>query len=294
MRLQSLFLYLCLAGFPIAVFATNMTTKVPQEAPVYAIDRSITHTLRSSVNQLEYEIYIRLPKKYSAKTESKYPIVVLNDSGFSFPLASGITQLMGARDHREAILVGISYSLGDKGGTSRTRDYTPTFAPNETSYHSLEARQVSGQADKYLQFIEKDVFPFLIKHYRVDMQRKIFVGHSFGGLLGAFTLLSKPQLFDHYIIGSPSLWYDNKVMFELEKQYAREHKAMAANVHMYIGGEEDGNVHTMVKDLRAYEQQLRSRNYKGLTLSVDVIDGASHHSAFSHLLTLALPKVLPL
>ncbi|MDO3382160.1 alpha/beta hydrolase [Gilvimarinus algae] len=263
------------------------------DAVPYSIDRTFTHTIESSINGKQYELYVRVPRSY-ASSDKRYPLAVLNDTGWAFPTVCGVLQLLTVKDMQEIVAVGISYSAGDAGGTSRTRDYTPTFAPDETSFHSLEAKQVSGRAVDYIAFIEKDVLPFLVSHYRLDMDNKALIGHSFGGLLGAYILLTKPSLFEHYIVGSPSLWYDDKVMFDLEREYAKKTNVMPGNVYMYVGEKENTKVHTMVDDLKNYERQLRQRQYQGLSLSVDVVPGASHHSAFPHLLTDALPKVFPL
>ncbi len=271
---------------------TPPTAIAETEPGSYRIGNTRIHQVKSSINQKEYELYVHLPRSYAHK-EKHFPLVLVNDSDFSFPLAAGMTKLLMGNDMREVILVAVSYSKGDNMGISRTRDYTPTFAPDETSFHSVEAKQVSGKAKDYITLIEKDVFPLLEKNYRIDTEEQVFVGHSFGGLLGAYTLLIKPTLFDHYIIGSPSLWYDNKVMFDLEKTYAKSHNAMPANVLMYVGEHEDGNVHTMVEDLLAYEKQLRSRDYEGLKLSVNIVTGGTHRTAFPLLLTQALPQILP-
>ena len=261
-------------------------------AEPYQIPRTHVHALQSSINEKHYEVYVYTPRGYS-EGQKHYPMVVLNDSAFAFPLAVGAGRLLMVKDMQEAILVGISYSQGDAPGTSRTRDYTPTFAPDETSYHSIEAKQVSGQAHDYIAFIEQDLLPFLEKNYRVDMQNKVLVGHSFGGLLGAYTLLVNPTLFEHYVLGSPSLWYDNKAIFRLEAEYAKTHKSMPANVYMYVGDSEDNPVHSMVRDARAYQAQLLSRNYQGLTLNVSLIKDGTHHNAFPLLLTRALPAIFP-
>ena len=86
----------------------------------------------------------------------------------------------------------------------RTRDYTPSYSPNEPNGHSSESRKVSGHAKEYTAFLADQVIPLLQKHYRIDAGNKIFVGHSFGGLLGSYILVNRPEVFDHYIIGSPS------------------------------------------------------------------------------------------
>ncbi|EAR29376.1 hypothetical protein PTD2_11189 [Pseudoalteromonas tunicata D2] len=78
-------------------------------------------------------------------------------------------------------------------------------------------------------------------------------------------------------------------MFQLESNYAKSNKAMKAQVYMYIGCEE-GN---MVKEMLAVEDQLKSRNYQGLSIQSKVLAGLSHHSAFAVLLTYGLQKALP-
>ncbi|WP_232056468.1 alpha/beta hydrolase [Pseudoalteromonas sp. A25] len=235
-----------------------------------------------------YELYVRLPKSY-VKGERQYPLVLLNDTSYSIATASGIVHLMERRDIEDVILVGISYSIGDDPLISRTRDYTPTYAPKETNGHSLEAQKHSGKAKQYMHFIAEEVLPLLNKNYRINNNKTVFVGHSFGGLLGANILLNMPELFDHYILGSPSLYYDNKVTFRLEDAYAKKHDSMKANVYMFVGGEEKW----MVDDMLEFDARLKSRKYKGLNIQSKVLDGLTHFSSFGVLLTLGLQQSLP-
>lgn len=257
----------------------------------YQISRTQVHPLQSALTHKHYEIYVRTPSNYAPESH-RYPVVVVNDAEWAFPIASGVGGLLMGNDMQEFILVGISYSQGDTDGVSRTRDYTPTFAPDETSYHSVAAKQVSGGAKQYLTFIETQVFPLIESRYSVDKTQRIFVGHSFGGLLGTYALITNPTLFSHYIIGSPSLWYDKRVMFQLEADYAKNHKQMDANVFMYVGDSESLH-HPMQADMESFAEQLQTRHYRGLTLHTQVLQDATHHSAFSLLLTRALPHVLP-
>ncbi|WP_370979543.1 alpha/beta hydrolase [Agaribacterium sp. ZY112] len=268
---------------------------------IYAKDHnlgqsSIIHTqtleLASTQGKHVYSLHIHLPKDYNY-SKSDYPIVILSDADFSFPLISGVSTLMGARDTLPFIAVAISYSKGDSAQLSRTRDYTPTYAPNERGAHSLEAQKYSGQASAYMDYIEKDVLPYLLKHYRIDLTNKIYAGHSFGGLLGLSILFERPELFDQYIIGSPSLWYDNAAIFNLEKNYAKNNKDLAANVLMYIGANENKNRHkNMVDDVYKLHSTLLARAYPSLELQSFELQGASHFSAFPFLLVDALPRVL--
>lgn len=251
--------------------------------PAYMLEFSEVRQLHANAINKDYELYIRLPNSY-ATTKKKYPLILINDVKYAFPIASGMMHLMGGNDIQEAILVGISYSKGDAGDLSRTRDYTPT---------NTKERPVSGHADNYVTFIADQVIPEIQKHYRVDNNNKIFVGHSFGGLLGTYILFHQPELFDHYILGSPSLWYDDKVMFDMEAGYAKTHKDLKANVVSYVGSNEN-NVYPMVDNLLAFEKMLNARNYPQLRLHVEVLKDEKHHSVFPVLLSKGLREVIPL
>lgn len=265
-----------------------------EELSAFILPHSEIRSIHANSNNKDYELYIQLPASYAESTKN-YPLVLMNDSRFAFPSASGAMQLMGGEVIQEAILVGISYSKGDDRGVSRTRDYTPTFSPMEKSGHSSASRLASGHAREYVEFIADQVIPLLQKNYRIDQANKVFVGHSFGGLLGSYILVNRPEIFNHYIIGSPSLWYDNKVIFQMEKQYAKKQKALTANVMIYAD-DNDGSLNNrkMADDVLAFEEILRSRNYTGLKLKVEVIKGENHHSVFPGLLSRGLMAAIPL
>ena len=139
------------------------------------------------------------------------------------------------------------------------------------------------------------VIPLLIKKYRVDPNHKIFVGHSFGGLLGSYILVNRPGLFDHYIIGSPSLWYDEKVIFKMEETYAKNNKSLKAHVMIYVD-DNNGSAkdRKMADNVLLFEKILRSRNYSGLKLEVVVIADENHFSVFPGLVARGLMASIPL
>lgn len=251
-----------------------------------------TIAIHANSNNKDYELYIQLPKSYQG-TKTHYPFIIVNDTNFAFPVTNGAMALMGGAVVKEAIVVGISYSKGDDRAISRTRDYTPTFSPIDKNGNSSPARMASGHAKEYVDFIESQVIPLLQKKYRIDSSKRVFVGHSYGGLLGTYILFKKPHLFTDYIIGSPSLWYDNRVMFTLEKEFSKTHRRLPANVSIFVGSLEN-DYYPMVTDLLEMEKQLRSRNYEGFHLRVEVLQDENHHSVFPGLLSKGLMATLPL
>lgn len=105
----------------------------------------------------------------------------------------------------ESIVVGI-------GNVDRKRDFTYPFQ-NELD---LKEFPTSGKSEKFISFLEKELQPFIDSTYKT-MEMKTIIGQSLGGLLVTKILFKKPELFNNYIIVSPSLWWDDEKLLE-EKQ----------------------------------------------------------------------------
>ena len=155
-----------------------------------------------------------------------------------------------------------------------------------------------GQAEGYRRFIAADVFPLIARQYRADMGRKIFVGHSHGSLLGLHVLFSEPSMFEQYILGSPSLWYGKRIMFEREKAYAASRKDLKAQVYFGIGQLEgrkpgDSDKDDMVADMKQLESVLKSRRYPGLRIESRVFADEDHLTVAPHIITRGLKWMLP-
>lgn len=272
----------------------NKTTNVPDsgkevipteegkdDLKSFEIPDTEVHSLISTINKKTYDLYVKLPKSYS-NSEEQYPVLILTDADYSFPLVTSIARRVNTE---EFIIVGISYSKEDTPGISRTRDYTHTNSPNEPRGHSKESRLASGKADDFIAFIKNDVFRFLEKTYRTDMSKKVFAGHSFGGLLGTYMLVTSPNLFEYYLVGSPSLWYDNYSLNRFEENYSKANTSMKANVFLSIGSEEENNKSPMVTEMLDFEQKLLSRNYAGLNIKSVIMPDEDHHTGYPGFIT---------
>ena len=242
-----------------------------------------------------YEIYVSLPAKY-AETSKRYPVVYVTDAPYAFPLVRAIA---GRVDRHgvgleDFILVGLSYAKGDSGTTSRNRDYTPT----DTVRDRKTVEGVYGQSAQYLDFLERQVLPLVDGRYRTDPKRRIFVGHSYGSLLGLRALLERPGTFSHFILGSPSLWFDQEQPFVALRTYARTHSDLVGKVRFYVGGLEQPTRHRpagerMVELMNNYVAELRTHRWRGLDVKATVLDGEDHATVFPRLVTLGLIWALP-
>jgi predicted alpha/beta superfamily hydrolase len=291
----------CAATCTAAAVTAGVADAPP--APNYVLDNTEVRDVRAAALGRDYQVYVALPDSYRA-SQRRYPVVFVVDANYAFPVARGIaSRLHKHAGMEEAIVVGLSYAKGDDGVYSRRRDYTPTFPRNGGHRPDTSGRPVLfGEADAYARFIAGEVFPLIAAHYRADMRRKIFAGHSYGSLLGLQVLLANPRMFEHYILGSPSLWFDRGVMFDRERAYAGGHRDLPASVFFGIGGLETlapgkhrsraGETADMVADLRDFQAALAAHRYPGLSTTLKVFADEDHASVFPLVLTHGLRAYL--
>lgn len=271
---------------------------VAGEGRPYQLANTQVWTVPDPVSGRVYEVFVGLPASYEKEPNRRYPVVYVTDAAYAFPLIGSISRRVGGGGEglEDFILVGLSYAEGDDPMKSRRRDYT--FTPNGPS--SSPKEHVHGGGAAYADYVRTRVLPFIDGRFRTDPGRRVYMGHSYGGLLGAHFLFTQPTTFSHYILGSPSLWFDKRHMFEVEQRYAAANKDLPANFFLYIGAYETvkaGDARyidtDMVGDTRRFEQALKARGYPGLTIASTVIDGEDHLSVFPSGFTRGIKRALP-
>jgi predicted alpha/beta superfamily hydrolase len=255
----------------------------------------------------DYEIDVALPPSYASSPDRKYPVVFVTDAPYAFPLTRAIAARIGGHSKAmpEFILVGLGYARGDTPEYSRRRDYTPSPNGDRDARSDMPGRApVFGEAEGYRRFVADEVFPFVAAHYRADMGHRVFAGHSYGSLWGAWVLATAPEMFDGYVLGSPSLWFDHGLMLAREKAVSRQD--LHAKVYLGAGAFEtrapkpaardprrdadaDGD---MVGDTRAFAQALASHRWPGLQVRTEVVAGENHLTVAPTLVTHGLEWVL--
>ncbi len=139
---------------------------------------------------------------------------------------------------------------------------------------------LSGGAPKFLNILSDELIPFIDAKFRTDPGARMIVGHSYGALFACYAMLTKPGLFHDYLVVSPSLWYDNRMMFGVAKTYLAAHDGLPANVFYAVGAREGSPTEEMVPDLRAWNEMLNAANLKGYRATMIVYDGDTHESVF--------------
>ncbi|MCF7749719.1 hypothetical protein KQ945_03090 [Bacillus subtilis subsp. subtilis] len=249
----------------------------------------------------DYPIWVALPASYAKHPQRRYPVLYVTDALYSFPLVRSVRNLVGqgGGNLEDFILVGLPPQQGLTSKQSRSRDYTPT-RPARRNDDDYSDDVVYGGAAHYRDFLAAQVLPAVDARYRTDPARRSFAGHSYGGLFGTYVLLTRPDMFQTYILSSPSLWFDSHVIDQLEQDYAQQHHALPARVLLAIGSYETIKPepryftrNDMLKDNQAFADRLRQRGYAGLQVDTTVIEGEDHLTVYPTTVTRALLQVFP-
>jgi uncharacterized protein len=214
--------------------------------------------IHSTSTGASYSIKVALPENYAASGEKFSTVYVLDgEQDFDF-VATTCGNLSKEHSLSNVIVVGIGY------GRDRSIDYTPTNTGANT-----------GGAPQFLAFIESELIPKIEQDFNAEVTRqsRAILGHSYGGLFGAYAFAVNNDLFGNYILLSPSLWFDNEVSMLLEKQ----HRAGNMNTHqlVFMGIGEAENSGRMQAPFEAFHQILRD-NYSDIILLKNREDDLDH------------------
>ncbi|WP_405206563.1 serine hydrolase [Aquimarina sp. LLG6339-5] len=235
--------------------------------------------IKDTQTERNYELYIELPEDYAENPNKKYPVLYYTDAMWHLEMLSGATEYM----LEDVILVGISWQLdinedlkNERGKhVSRFRDYS-------ISKHSKPAVQEKyqfGQANIHLGFIRNDVITYVDKTYRTDPNSRTYFGYSLSGEFGAYILMSQPDTFNNYILGSPSIKNEVAYLSELNTKFGpfdASNRNSSLNANVFISY---GSLEKEMEPIEEFIKLLKDRRDNGLSILNEVIDG-NHGTAF--------------
>lgn len=200
-------------------------------------------TLKSTVLNETRILNVYLPLNYHPDSVKKYPVIYVLDGSINedFLHIIGLTQFLTMTGKlEESIVVGIA-------NVDRKRDFC---FPTTIAQDKIDFPTTGGSAS-FIDFLEKEVQPFIEKQYHISSQKTI-IGQSLGGLLATEILVKRPQLFDCYVIVSPSLWWDHEsLLLQLTEENLKE-TLTQKRIAICVGKEHP----TMVKDAKQLNKQL--------------------------------------
>ncbi|MFC1475848.1 alpha/beta hydrolase [Candidatus Zixiibacteriota bacterium] len=255
--------------------------------PEVTLFGSETRMLHSDIVNEDFEIYISYPLGPPA-SDTVYPVLYCLDANRSFGLVSNVVNILSMpyQEIPYMLVVGIGYPIESMAdwGAWRRRDLTPTHDSTSDKNWTDFLAELSGRDDivvrsgggpKFLEFIRQELIPFIEANYPVSSTDRSLVGFSLSGLFSLYALLESPGTFKRYLAGSPSITWDNNVLFQYERKFAENNSDLAARVFMSIGTlENEANIANVNK----LTELLHSRNYPNLELETRIFDNETHSS----------------
>jgi predicted alpha/beta superfamily hydrolase len=207
-----------------------------------------------------FYVFVSVPEGYYS-SDKRYPVLYVLDGDVAFGMAASIARYLQIGENiPELIIVGIGYGGLDKSaGEKRRRDYRPT---------------PTGGAQYFLKFLEEELLPFIDNNYRTVPEERALNGYSIGGLFSLYTLFTKPEIFNRYIIGSPSLTWDNYSIFEYEENSSE--KIGEKKIELFISAGSEESDEKYFGPIDKLVTQIQERNYAGVTLEAKVFEGSTH------------------
>lgn len=227
-------------------------------------DFSIGDTLKfnSKILNEERTLNIYLPDSYhKSKTKNKYPVIYLLDGSVEedFIHIAGLVQFGSfswINMIPETIVVGIA-------NVDRKRDFT-----FHTDIVELKEKfPTTGKSKPFIQFLESELKPLIDNNYRSNGTTTL-IGQSLGGLLATEILFKNPNMFNNYIIISPSLWWDEESLPKLTPLPYSTHKKI------FIGVGKEGVI--MEKSAKKLHRQLKTINNENTDLYYQFFKNQNH------------------
>ena len=248
----------------LTLLVLNLFTVMAQQFPRVDIPGSEVRKITSSiVVGQEYELHVLLPGGYATSTK-KYPVVYLMDSQWDFPVVKSIYgQQYFDGFIPEMIVVVVTWGgVNPNPDSLRARDYTP----------SNEARlPQSGGADRFLDFMKKELFPFVETNYKAESGNRTLMGCSLGGLFTLYTLFTHTDMFTGYTAASPAVAWDKEVLYKYEKVFSEKKIVPPLRIYMTVGDVERGR-----PVFEKFAKTMQDRKYTNVSLRSKVLENTGH------------------
>lgn len=225
------------------------------------LDNIAVYQMHSSSVGDDFIIYVLKTDGYDT-TNGHLPVLYMTDGDWNMTVAMNCFRML-RQDYptHEPLVVGIGYGRNDN---KRTRDLDPhTGGP------------------KFLEFIEKELIPFIERKYRTTNQRALY-GYSLGGMFSTYVLFNRPDLFQKIFIGAPG--NNGNELMPAAREYFKTHSDLSNKVFIGVGGYEK----EVVKNIDSFVNYLNNKNLKNFDISSAISPGAGHGAALGQVMQNAI------
>ena len=228
----------------------------------------------STILNEERSIWVYNPAQNTGDKKERIPVLYLLDAEDHFYSTVGMVKQMTGR-WPALIVVGIT-------NTNRGRDLTPTI----TGTDGMPVVN-SGGGSRFMQFIEKELIPYIDTAYPTAPYR-VFSVHSLGGLTVINTLLQSTHLFNAYIAIDPSLWWNKQALVQQSKKdfsskrfdgvslFVGRAKNMPQNMDTVAAIKDTTSFTMLYRAVTQFVNDIRKSGDNGLRWETQYYPGESH------------------
>ena len=243
-----------------------------------------TSEFRSRFTGHEYRVHVSLPEGY-AGSGKRYPVLYVPDADFNFDAARtayatiGLGRALGmGAPAEEYIIVGVPLKVENTLDWARKRfyDLTPTVDDATTARYAKQLRGEvrSGGAALFLRTLQQEVIPYIDANYRTTADRGL-AGYSLGGLFTFWVMLQEQTTFSRYLVGSPSLWWNDGTILKAQAAFAEAGKKLRGRAFFSVGATE-GKI--MLDPFQRLLTTFGGRENAGFRFESRVFEGVDHLS----------------
>jgi len=216
------------------------------------LDNIETYNLHSSVIGEDYTVYVLKTDNYDTTT-NKLPVLYMTDGDWNMTVAMNCFRML-RQDYEthEPLVVGIGYG---KNENKRVRDLDP-----------------NGGGPKFLEFLEKEVMPFIDSKYRTNSERAIY-GYSMGGMFTTYVLFNRADLFQKIYIGAPG--NNGRLLMPAAREYFKTHNDLKSKVFIGVGSFEK----EVVRNIDSFTTFLKAKKLPDFEIMSAITPDAGHGAA---------------
>ncbi len=179
-----------------------------------------------------HDYLIQIYKPPVAPPQHGYPVLYILDGNATFPSAVNIAQSIGAGSTKLGLdplmIVAVGYPQQKTFDVQkRAYDYTP----KPSSEFQAQGKYKYGGADQFIAFLNNELKPEIAQQFPINSQQQSIYGHSFGGLFVLYHFFQKPDAFQRYFAASPSLWFDQGMLFQQLKHWQSQNQIIPTHDH---------------------------------------------------------------
>lgn len=209
-------------------------------------------------------VWIYLPADYSV-SKSKYPVLYMHDGQNIFDEYTSAYGEWGVDEALDSLKAGAPQAIVvgiDHGGDKRMNEYAP---------YDME-RFGKGEGEAYVNFLVKNLKPFIDRHYRTkkDRSHTFIAGSSMGGLISFYAMVKYPKVFGGAGVFSPAFWVNPQIR-ELDRKKLKKVKGRI----YFLAGLQEGD--GMVSDMLMVFDRMR--HFSKARMITVVRSGGRHNEA---------------